>query len=312
MNRLAANTQDIRRHTLENSHGLINLNAKFDLSNGSLQDLHTLVRSSSSSAAAELSQLKENQDWMATVQDFLPEEVQDAIFNRITAAVENASQRRCGSNRRVRHQKIVTPSAQPHEEETALAALGPSMLTRIPASKDLVYQSKNVNPPPVVRMHKPPRYQKRVYTWNSTTLLGRINVEVDESSNDPWYEQGSINVKIKIGPSCWLATRAVQLHLAYDKTHGLSSPSNIRLVFPRVRPWTYDIEESIAKMGHDSLEFEKFVNLFRERGYHPNDLYRNKWGDDKSLLNVSQNVFVTRVKILASIFEIANEVHIHR
>ena len=293
MHRLAANTKDIRKHTLENNHGLINLNAKFDLSNGSLQDLHTLVQSFSSSVAAELSQLKENQDWMATVQDFLPEGVQGAIFNKITAAVENASQRRCASSQRVRHQKIMKPSAQPREE--GAKALGQSPLTGIPASEDPDYHWKNVNPSPDVKMPRPPKYKKRVYTWTSTTFLGQANVEVDEISNDPWYERGFINVKINIGPNRWLATRAVRLHLTYDKTHGLSSPTDIRLLFPRIRPWADDIRRSIKWIGNDYVEFEKFVNLFQERGCHPNDLYRDESDDDISLLNVSRSILVVLI-----------------
>ena len=99
LHRLTASTDELQRFTIENANGLINLSAKLDMSDGSLQNLDTVVHSTSSRVSAKLRDLREQRDLMATVQEFLPEEVQTAFTKAIETGIINAYQRRKGLER---------------------------------------------------------------------------------------------------------------------------------------------------------------------------------------------------------------------
>lgn len=116
------------------------------------------------------------------------------------------------------------------------------------------------------------RFQKRekkVFAFSYRTFLGCFELNVYQQYH--WVNEDfndRIEIELLFSPNFRYFARAARLWLFYDRTHGLSSPTNLHLCFPCVRP----ISDPIVQMVEDGM-LQDVVKAFTAGDNMPNDLY---------------------------------------
>ena len=304
-NDLTLGTQDIRRNIQQLQH--VNL--------GTLQGVQNL------GAAHE---------WMAAVQGVLPLEIRNLVRNAIAEELRSASQdQQTPSNEGFRKQTLsLNPGIQ-----NVLPLERP---VTAPTSPKLDNTSDHQSFEQFQEMEKDflPRYQNRddghttflsnmqeqrpyikskilMFSWYYRAFFGYFSVVVSERHQvTAGREENVLHIDIRIFPWRWISSWGFRARILYDRTHGLSSPTNIQLESPRIIPvpFTNDgIWRIFCEQKSDSI-----IDSIRSGVYRPDDMlemiscptddfevYFRYWEGPTSLLTVSSfSSFVNPVGIL--------------
>lgn len=113
------------------------------------------------------------------------------------------------------------------------------------------------------------RKERMIFTYSYKMFLGSFEVNVYQQYHrlDRGLED-LVEIEILFSPNVRYCARAARLWLIYDRTHGLSSPTNIRSSFPCVRP----ISDPIVQMVADG-RLEYVIKAFTTGSHTPNDMY---------------------------------------
>ena len=116
--------------------------------------------------------------------------------------------------------------------------------------------------------------ERQIYAKHFRNLLGVFELAAYQSYGRrslPYSEANEedlIDVEVTAIPNKIFSIRAVRAEILFRRSHGLSSPTNIRLSVPVIR----DYADPIVGMVKEGRMAE-IKTLFAERGHRPNDLY---------------------------------------
>ena len=116
------------------------------------------------------------------------------------------------------------------------------------------------------------------FSWYYRAFFGYISVVVFERDQvTAGREENVIHVEVKIFPWRWVSSRGLQARILYDRTHGLSSPTNIQLTFPRIIRLDFplsrrDSTDSGIWWLFRYRKSDLIIDKIKSGVYHPNDL----------------------------------------
>ena len=268
--------------------------------------------------------LQASHEWMAAIQGVLPLEIHSLVRNAIAEELRSASDdQQTPSNEAPRKQTLsLNPSIQ-----NVLPLERPGTLPtsrRLDSTSDrqsweqfeemekdflLPYQNRNddYTTSRSNGQEQRPYIKSKILTfsWYYRAFFGYISVVVFERHQvTAGREENVIHVEVKIFPWRWVSSRGLQARILYDRTHGLSSPTNIQLTFPRIirldfPPYSRDSRGGLWWFFEDGGS-DLIIDNIKSGVYHPNDLlempesleplfWRTGWDykDPMSLLTVS-------------------------
>lgn len=236
----------------------------------------------------EVQNLKAAQEWMAAVQGVLPLEIRNLVRNAIAEELRSASQdQQMLSNDAFREQTLsLNPGIQ-----DLLPLERPGMLSTSPKLDNasdhqsleqfqemekgflLPYQTRNDDyttfPSNMQEQRSYVQSRLLMFSWYYRAFFGYISVVVFERHQvTAGSEENTIHVEVKIFPWRWVSSRGFQARILYDRTHGLSSPTNIQLDFPRIIRCA---DDGILGL-FDDRNSDLIIENIRSGVYHPNDL----------------------------------------
>ncbi len=247
-------------------------------------------------------------EWMAAVQAVLPLEIHNLVRNAIAEELRSASHNQQTLRNEAPRKQTLTlnPSIQnisPLERPGTLPASRRLNETSDRQSweqfeemeKDfdflLPYQNRNDNyttsPSNIQGQRTYFKSKILMFSWYYRAFFGYISVVVSKRHQvTAGTEENVIYVEVKIFPWQYISSRGFQARIWYNRTHGLSSPTNIQLDFPRIIPsksadeifWLFSDRES-----------DLIIENIKSGVYRPNDLLEipNNVTGPKSLLLVS-------------------------
>ena len=255
---------------------------------------------------------------MAAVQCVLPLEIRNQVRNAVAEELRSASQdQQTLSNEAHRKQTLsLNPSIQtllPLERPGTLPAC-----LRLDATTDrqsleqfeevekdflLPYQNRNhdyTTFPSNMQEQRPYIKSKiLIFSWYYRAFIGYFSVVVSERHQvTAGREENVIHVDIQIFPWRWISSRGIQAQILYDRTRGLSSPTNIQLSFPRRIPLPL-MNDGIWRLFSERKS-DSIIDNIRSGVYRPDDLFEaivcprggferfgRDWEGPTSLLTVS-------------------------
>ena len=249
---------------------------------------------------------------MAAVQGVLPLEIRDLVRNAITDELRSASHdQQTLSNEPPKTQTfslnsnienvlpLEKPGALPTSRRLDRTSDCQSWEQSKETEKDFLhpYQSGSNTTCWSNMQEQRPCIKSKIlmFSWYYRAFFGYISVVVSERHQvNAGREENVIHVEVKIFPCRWISSRAFQARILYDRTHGLSSPTNIHLEFPRIIRCA-PTDGGIWGLFHHR-ESDLIIDNIRSGVYHPNDLIENigrdkesdlMWMGPMSLLTVS-------------------------
>ena len=312
MNDLTLLTQDIRRAEESIATDIDDLRSLADrLTTTNRQDIQQLQH-----ANAEIRQslqgLQASVEWMAAVQGILPLEIHSLGRNAIAEELTSASHdQQALSNDAPRNQTLsLNPGIQ-----NALPLESPGTL---PTSRRLENTSDRQSWEQFEEMEKdflPPRQNRKdisttcwsnmqeqrlyikskilMFSWFYRAFFGYISVVVLERHQvTAGREENVIHVEIKIFPWRWVSSQGFQARILYDRTHELSSPTNIQLDFPCVIRSDFPLnfadcmDDGIWELSHNSKS-DLIIDNIKSRVYHPNDFLEETYRLPFSVMGIS-------------------------
>ena len=234
--------------------------------------------------------LQAGHEWMAAVQGVLPLEIRNLVCNAIAEELRSASQdQQRLSNKAPRKQtlslNLSIPNELPLERPDRLLTSRKLDETSDRQSwerfeemeKDffLPYQNRidNYTAFPSNMQEQRPSIKSKIlmFSWYCRAFFGYPSVVVSESHQlTAGREENVIHIEIRIFPRRWISSRGLQARIVYDRTHGLSSPTNIRLDFPRIIP-SNATEYGICRLFRERKSY-LIIDAIRSGVYRPNDL----------------------------------------
>ena len=264
-NNLTLGTQDIRRDIQQLQH--VNL--------GTLQGVQNLE------AAHE---------WMAAVQGILPLEIRNLVRNAVVEELRSASQdQQTPSNEAFKKQTLsLNPGLQ-----KVLPLERPGMIPPSPKfdntsdhqsleqfqemEKDffLPYQNRNDDDTtfPSKMQEQRPYIKSKIlmFSWYYRAFFGYFSVVVSERHQvTAGREENVLHIEIRIFPWRWISSRGFRARILYDRTHGLSSPTNIQLESPRIIPLPF-MNDGIWRLFCERKS-DSIIDSIRSGVYRPDDL----------------------------------------
>ena len=307
-NDLTLGTQDIRRVEESTAADIAGLRSLMDrMMTINRQDIQQLQHASLGTLQ-RVQNLQAGHEWMAAVQGVLPLEIRSLVRNAIAEELRSASHdQQTLSHEASRKQTL---SSNPSIQDV-LPLERPGTL---PTSRRLDRTSDCQSWEQFEEMEKDllPPYQNRsdiyttfrssmqeqrpyikskilMFSWYYRALFGYISVVVSERHQvTAGREENVVHIEIKIFPWRWISSRGLQARILYDRTHGLSSPTNIQLDFPRIIPFN-SIDDGIRRLFNGGGS-DLIIDNIRSGVYRPNDLLEGTGLTGKrpmSLLTVS-------------------------
>ena len=301
-------TQDIRRAEESIATNIADLRSLADrMTTINRQDTQQLQHANLRTLQ-RVENLQASHEWMAAVQGVLPLEIHSLVRNAIAEELRSASHdQQTPSNEAPTKQTLsLNPSIQnvlPLERPRTL----PSS-RRLDSTSDrqsweqfeemekdflLPYQNRNddYTTSRSNRQEQRPYIKSKILTfsWYYRAFFGYISVVVFERHQvTAGREENVIHVEVKIFPWRWVSSRGLQARILYDRTHGLSSPTNIQLTFPRIIREDFPLYRRDFTDGGLWWLFENgksdlIIDNIKSGVYHPNDLLEGT-GDLEYLL----------------------------
>ena len=279
MNDLSLQTRDIRR-------AQESIAADTTINRQGLQQ----VQHASLETRQEVQNLAAAQEWMAAVQGVLPLEIGNLVGTAITEKQRSTSQdQQTLSNEAFRKQtlslnagfqnvsSLERPGMVPNSPKLDNTSDHQSLEKFQEMEKDflLPYQNRNDDQTtfPSNMQGQRPYIKSKIlmFSWYYRAFFGYISVVVSERHQvTAGREENVIHVEVKIFPWRWVSSRGFQARILYDRTHGLSSPTNIQLNFPRIIRCV-STDDVIWDFFHDRKS-DLIIDNIRSGVYHPNDL----------------------------------------
>ena len=234
--------------------------------------------------------LQAGHEWMAAIQGVLPLEIHNLVRNAIAEELKFAShdQQRL-SNEEPRKQTLslnaslqdVLPLKRPLTLPTSRRLDDTSdcqsweQFEEMEKDFLLPYQNRNDNyttfPANMQEQRTCIKSKIRMFFWYYRAFFGYISVVVSECHQvTAGREENVIHVEVKIFPWRWVFSRAFQARILYDRTHGLSSPTNIQLDFPRIIRCDSTDAGIWGLFRHRKSDL--IIDNIRSGVYHPNAL----------------------------------------
>lgn len=297
-NNLTLRAQDIRRAEESIAADMADLRSLADrIVTINRQDIQQLQHASLGTLE-RLQTLQTGHEWMAAVQGVLPLEINNMVRNVIAKELKSAAhnQQRI-SNEEPRKQTLslnasiqnVLPLERPDTLPTSRRLDNTSdcqsweQFEEMEKDFLLPYQNQNDNyTTPLCNMQEQRPYIKSkilMFSWYYRAFFGYISVVVSERHQvTAGREDNVIHVEVKIFPWRWVSSRAFQGRILYDRTQGLSSPTNIQLDFPRIIRCD-STDAGIWGLFRDRKS-DFIIDNIRSGVYHPNDLREYVIGPD--------------------------------
>ena len=110
------------------------------------------------------------------------------------------------------------------------------------------------------------------FSWYYRAFIGSFSVVVSERHKvTAEREEDVLHVEIQIFSWRWISSRGFQARILYDRTHGLSSPTNIQLSFPRIIPLP-SVKDGIWRLFSERKS-DAIIDNIRSGVYRPDDLF---------------------------------------
>ena len=270
---LTAQTNDLTRGTQNIQRNILQLQ-KSNL--GTVQGIQNLQ------AASER---------MAAVQGVLPLEIRNLVRNAVAEELRSASQdQQTLSNEAFRKQALslnsgiqyILPLERPSMVSTSPKLDNTSDLQSFEQfqemEKDLLlpYQNQNDSTTafPSKMQEQRPYVESKIlmFSWYYRAFMGYFSVVVSERHQvTAGREENVLHIDIRIFPWRWICSWGFCARILYDRTHGLSSPTNIHLHFPRIIPMPL-MNEGIWRLFCERKS-DSIIDNIRSGVYRPDDLF---------------------------------------
>lgn len=234
--------------------------------------------------------LEAAQQWMAAVQGVLPLEIGNLVCNAIAEGLRSASQdQQTLNNGAYREQTLsLNPGIQ-----NALPLERPGTVPTSPKldnnsdhqsleqfqemEKDLLLPFQNRNDEHTTFQsnmeEQRPYTQSKIimFSWYYRAFFGYFSVVVTERHQViAGREENILHIEIRIFPWRWISSRGFHARISYDRTHGLSSPTNIQLVSPRIIPLPL-MDDGIWRLFHQRKS-DSIIDSIKTGVYRPDDM----------------------------------------
>lgn len=111
-----------------------------------------------------------------------------------------------------------------------------------------------------------------MFSWYYRAFFGYFSVVVSERHQvTAGREENILHIDIRIFPWRWISSWGFHARILYDRTHGLSSPTNIQLESPRIIPLPH-INDGIWRLFCEQKS-DSIIDSIRSRVYRPDDLF---------------------------------------
>ena len=303
-NDLTLGTQDIRRVAESTAADIAGLHSLIDRTMINRQDIPQLQH-------ADLETLPRVYEGMAAVQGVLQLEIRSLVRNAIAEERRSASHdQQTLSHEASRKQTLsLNPSIEnilPLERPgTLLTSRRLDRTSDCQSWEQFEEMEKDFLPPYQNRSDNYTTFRSnmqeqrpyirskiQMFSWYYRAFFGYFSVVVSERHQvTAGKEENMVLIEIKIFPWQWISSRGFQARILYDRTHGLSSPTNIQLESPRIipLPFMYDgIWRLFCERKSDSI-----IDNIRSGVYQPDDILeviagpRDGFEGPMSLLTVS-------------------------
>ena len=222
---------------------------------------------------------------MAAVQGVLPLEIRNQVRNAVAEELRSGSEDQQTLSNDA-HRKQTSSFSLPLERPGTLPAClrlddtsdRQSLEQFEEMEKDLLLPYHNPNDdyttfPSNMREQRPYIKSKTmIFSWYYRAFIGYFSVVVSERHQvTAGKEEDVVHVEIQIFPWRWISSRGFQARIWYDRTHGLSSPTNIQLSFPRIIPLPL-MNDGIWRLFSERKS-DSIIDNIRSGVYRPDDLF---------------------------------------
>ncbi len=287
-NDLTLRTQDIRRAEESIATDIADLRSLAErMTTINRQDIQQLQHANLGTLQ-RVQDLQAGHEWMAAVQGVLPLEIHGLVRNAIAEELRSASHnQQTLSNEAPRKQTLsLSPSI-----ENVLPLERPGTLPtsrRLDRTSDcqsweqfeemeknflLPHQNDSYTTCRSNMLEQRPHIKSKIlmFSWYYRAFFGYISVVVFERHQvTAGREENVIHVEVKIFPWRRVSSRGFQARILFDRTHGLSSPTNIQLNFPRIIRST-STDDEIWRLFREKKS-DLVIDNIRSGVYRPNDL----------------------------------------
>ena len=290
------NTASLTTSSEEFRQNLTNIDRnmrEFNIANGvGRQELVTMMQQLWTAALAtekRCGRLELEQQWSTGVQAALPLELKELVrdtLERNTRHARSRVLRQPGLRRSARPPKLAR-KVSPATFESEEAAANPGF-NEIFGNDNAVVQTHRLPIPShhVRRRSRMTKSDRRIYNKRVRNFLGNLDINAYQSYLADGYEDEHlseiIEVEIMLYAKFMLRGRFLYASIIYDKTHGLSSPTNISLVIPQIH-----LEGSALFEALVNGSVEVFKAEFCRQNWGPDDRICHRNGYQYSLLEVS-------------------------